>query len=174
MKRFFLAMALMAVSVASLAAGKVAVVSFEQAILNTDYAQAEIAKIENDKSFKDRVAEIKKIQEEGIKLAQKYQKEAPTMGASQKQMLENQIKEKQEDLEHVARKIQETRNLLLQSLMEEMNETASLAGKELIDKEGIGLLLNADPQIVLHADTSYDITAKLTDRINKLYGKKKK
>lgn len=173
MKRFFLAAALF-FSVGAMAAGKVAVVNFEQAIINTDYAQQEIAKVESDQSFKDRVAEIKKIQEEGIKLAQKYQKEAPTMSASQKQLLENQIKEKQEDLEHVARKIQEIKNILLQNIMEEMDEVTSVAAKELIDKEGIGLLLNGNPQIILHADTSYDVTAKLTDRINKLFKQQKK
>lgn len=174
MKRFFLALALVSFSLTSFAAGKIAVVNFEQAILNTDFAQQEIAAVEGDKSFKERVAEIKKIQEEGVKLAQKYQKEAPTMSASQKQMLESQIKEKQEDLEHVARKIQEVKNMLMQNLMEEMDEVASIAAKELIEKEGIGLLLNGNPQIILHADTSYDVTAKLTDRINKLYSKKKK
>lgn len=173
MTRLIMAALLLSLSAFSMAEGKVAVVNFEQAIMNTDFAQAKIAEIEADATFKSNMDEAKKIQEEGMKLAEKYQKEAPTMSASQKQALEKQIKEKQGDLEHVARKLQEVRNNLVQDIMQEMNATATKATRELIDAEGIGLLLNGNPQIILHADTSFDISAKLTERLNRIHNSKK-
>lgn len=173
MKKLIVAAVLLGSSALAMASGKIAVVNFEQAIMNTDFAQAKVAEIENDAAFKANIEQAKKIQEEGMKLAEKYQKEAPTMSTSQKTALENQIKEKQGDLEHIARKLQETRNALMQSIMQEMNTSATRAARELIDSEGIGLLLNGNPQIILHADTSFDISAKLTDRLNRLHSVKK-
>ena len=166
MKRLFL-VALMICTVAAQAAGKVAVVSFEQAILNTDAAKAKIKSLETDKDFKANMDEIKEIQSEGQKLAEKYKKEAAIMSPAQKQELEAKIKGKQADIEHVGRKLQESKQALMQGLMREMGINAQKAIKEIIASEGIGLLLAANPQVVLHADTSFDITAKLTDKLNK-------
>lgn len=173
MKKLVVAMVLLASSAFALAEGKVAVVNFEQAIMNTDYAQAQIAEIEKDPSYKENLERAQKTQEEGVKLTEKYQKEAPTMSATQKLALENQIKDKRGDFEHIARKLQEVKEALMQSVMQEMSMIASQAAKELIEAEGIGLLLNGNPQIILHADTSFDVSAKLTERINRLYNKKK-
>ncbi len=174
MKKLLVAMVLLACSTVGFAAGKVAVVNFEQAMMNTDYAKAQIAEIEKDPSYKENMERAQKIQLEGVKLAEKYQKEAPTMSATQKAALENQIKDKRDDFEHIARKLQEVKEALMQSVMQEMSMVASQAAKELIDAEGIGLLLNGNPQIILHADTSYDVSAKLTERINRLHSKSKK
>ena len=167
MKQILLATALLMCSLAVQASGKVAVVSFEQAILNTDAAKEKIKALESDKEFKANMAEVKKIQEEGKKLAEKYKKDAAIMSAAQKQELEAKIKGKQADIEHVGRKLQESKQALMQGLMRSMATQAQAAIKDIIAVEGIGLLLSANPQVVLHADTSFDITAKLTDKLNK-------
>lgn len=174
MKKILVAALALCLSGISLAEGKIAVVNFQQAIMNTDYAQARIAEVEKEESYKKNIEQVKKIQDEGIKLMEKYQKEAPTMSATQKKVVETEITQKREDLELVARRVQDIKDALLQTVMQDMGQLASQAAKELIDAEGIGLLLNGDPQIILHADTSFDITAKLTERINRSYNKKKK
>jgi hypothetical protein len=58
----------------------------------------------------------------------------------------------------------------LQATMYQMQNQAISAAKEIIATEGIGLLLNASSQSqnVIHADTSFDITPKVTDKLNKL------
>lgn len=149
------------------AEGKVAVVNFEQAILNTDIAKAEIEKIEADKDYQNNIAEAEKIQKEGAALLEKYKKEAPTLSPEQKADLEAKIKAKQSDMQHVAGKLQETKKQVLGKLMYQMRGQAMKAAQEIIDKQGIGLLLNANPEIVLHADTSFDVTAKVTEALNK-------
>lgn len=170
MKKLFVKVLLLSTLVMSgavLANGKVAVINFEQAILNTERAKQEIAKLEADADYKKTVAEAKSIQEKGQALTEKYKKEAPTMSDSQKLDIESKIKAKQADMKHVLGKLQETKKQLLGKLMYEMNGKAMKVTKALIDSEGIGLLLNANPEIVLHADTSFDITAKVTDLLNK-------
>lgn len=174
MKRMIMMLCLLLGSGLALAEGKIAVVNFQQAVLNTDLAQAKIRELEDDGSFKSNLEEAKKIQEEGRKLAEKYQKELPTMSDTQKRDLEKKIQEKQSDLEHIAGKLQDSRQGLMEEVMQELNASATRAVQELIKSEGIGLLLNANPQMVLHADTSFDITAKLTDRLNRIHSQQDK
>lgn len=172
MKHLFLAVVLFTSSLMAFAEGKIAVVNFEDAILNTDRAQAKARELQADPEYKKNMDQAKIIQAEGKKLLEKYEKEAPTMGAQQKQKMEADLKSKQSDLEYIARKLKEAEATALKPLMYEMQFQATSIAKEIIDAEGIGLLLNGNPQLVLHADTSFDITAKVTDKLNKLQKKK--
>lgn len=153
----------------AMAASKVAVVNFEEAILNTDLAQSKLEEVKNDRSFKLALDQTQKIQEEGKKLVERYQRESPTMSASERRELEEKIQDKQQDLEHIAGQLQEMRNQLLQGILRQMNETATRVTRELIESENIGLLLNANPQIVLHAEPEFDLTSKITDRLNRIH-----
>lgn len=169
MTRLMMIVMLFFCSSLAMASGKVAVVNFEEAIMGTDLAQSKLDEAKNDRSFKLTLDQAQKIQEEGRQLAEKHQRESPTMSTSERRELEKKIQEKQEDLEHVAGQLQEMRNQLLQGILQEMNETATQVTRELIESEKIGLLLNANPQIVLHAEPDFDITAKVTDRLNRIH-----
>jgi len=171
--RFFLAAVLLASSLLAQAEGKIAVVNFEKAIFNTARVQAKAQQLQADPDYKKNMEEIRSITTEGKRLTEKYQKELPTMSAQQKQKAETDLKGLQSDMEHVARKLKEAEESTLKPLMYEMQAQALNAAKEIVKTEGIGLLLNGDPQVVLHADTSFDITAKVTDRLNKMGGASK-
>ena len=146
---------------------KVRVVNIEQAILGTDVAKEEIKKIEADAEFKKNMAQIQKIQEEGQKLTEKYKKDASMMSPEDVQDLETKIKSKQADLEHLGKKVQEVRANFIRAMMIRMNSDVTMAVKEIIDADKIGLLLPANPQLILHADPSMDITPKVTEKLNK-------
>lgn len=170
MKRLFAIVLLLATSVVAQAQGKIAVVDLERAILNTDAAKAKMAEVEADADFKRLIEDGQKAQAEFIKLNEEYQKESVTMSPDQVQALQAKIKSKKSDLEHMNRKLQETQASILGLLMREMQVDALKAAKAIIEAEGIGLLLNkgrAQQPVVLHADTSFDITAKVTDKLNK-------
>ncbi len=173
MKNFFVAAVLASLSALTFAEGKIAVVNLQEALFNTDVAQQRRVELESDADFTKDVEEVKTIQESGRTLLEKIQKDGALMAPAERQQLEAKIKGKQADMEHLARKIQEAQQGLMQGLMLEMNEGMQQAVQELIQSEGIGLLLMANPQIVLHADTSFDITAKLTDKLNKQFKPKK-
>ena len=152
---------------------KVAIINIEQAILTTDMAKGEIKKLEADPEFKKNMDSIKKIQEEGQKLTEQYKKDGSLMSPKEIQALEAKIKAKQGDLEHIGKKVQEARATLMRGLMVQMNEEVTKQVKALIDAENIGLLLPANPQFIIHADPSFDITPKLTQNLNQKFKKKK-
>ncbi len=148
---------------------KVAVINIEQAILTTELAKTEIAKLELDPEFKKNMDAIKRIQQEGQKLTEQYKKDGALMSPKEAQALETKIKSKQADLEHIGKKLQETRATFMRAMMIKMNEDVTTFVKQLIESENIGLLLPANPQIILHADPSFDLTPKLTEKLNKKF-----
>ena len=69
------------------------------------------------------------------------------------------------DLELITRKIKADQKDLQNSIVQELRPKAAEALQEVVDEEGIVLLINAEA--VVTAAPSLDITDKLTDRLNK-------
>lgn len=72
---------------------------------------------------------------------------------------------KRADLELVAKKLQSENQQLIQQILQANADRARTVIQDIIKSEGIGLVLNAEA--VTFADSSYDITSKITDRLNK-------
>ena len=147
----------------------VRVINFEAAIINTDLAKAEIAKLEKNVEYKKNLEEFERYKKEGEKLVEKMNKDGALMSPADKAALEAQIKSKQADVEHVIKKLNETKGTLMRALMIKMNQDMTAITKELIKSEKVGLLLPATPQLVLHYEPEFDLTAKLTARLNKKF-----
>ena len=176
MKNMFLVFALLLSSALVHAEGKIAVVNIELAMLNTDVVKAKEKDLQDDPSYKKNIQDVQNIKSEYMKLVDKHNKESMTMSATQKQQLEDEIKNKQSDGEYIARKLKDAQEAAIKPLLLQMqNQTMNII-KEIISSEGIGLLLSASMQSqnVIYADTSYDITAKVTDKLNKLNTKDSK
>lgn len=157
-------------SFSALAEGKVAVVNFQAAVFNTDVVKAKYQALQEDAAYKKNIEEIEAIQKSAKELIEKVKKEGPTMSEAQKLQAETEMKGKQADMEYLAKKVKETEAATLQPIMYQMQSQAMSVVKELIASEGIGLLIHASQQSqnVIHADTSFDITAKVTDKLNKM------
>lgn len=158
---------------AVLADGKIAVVDFQKAILMTDVAKARIAKLEAESAYKDNLDNAKKLSKEAQDLFTKYQKEEPLLSAEKKADMQGRLKSIQSDLQHLEGKLQEQNKQALAPVIYQMQQAASQVVEQLRKDEGFGLILAANPQVVLFADTSFDITAKVTDKLNKLVAEKK-
>jgi outer membrane protein len=148
----------------AMAQGKVAVVSLQQAILNTDAAQKQLNTLRNSAEYKKSRAELEGLQKTGKEMVEKLKKDGPTMSKEQQAELTRKIENTRSDLEHVGRKLQEQEKELAQRLFFEMGGKAREVVNDLIKSENIGLLL--DSQAALHADASYNITAKVTEKLN--------
>lgn len=146
------------------AQGKIAVLSIAEAIINTDHAQGRIKALRDSADYTKEKNEFDELKKEGQALLEKFKREKDVMSAEQQAELNKKVQLKREDLEHVARKLQEREKALQQSLMMEMAPKARAIVEELIKTEGIGLLL--DQQAAMHADSSYNITPKVTDKLN--------
>lgn len=147
------------------AQGKTAVLNIQQAILLTDESQTRFKELRAQAAYKDNKKQLDQLRKEHDDIIKKLQKDMAVMSDDQKRQQQGIIEEKRADIEHVMRKLQGAEQQLGQMLMQELAPKLQEVVTELIKTEGIGLLLNSEA--VLHADNSYDITAKVTDRLNR-------
>lgn len=146
------------------AQGKIAVVNLEQAILQTDYAQKRLEEVRSQSDYKSDKAEYDKLKDEFDELLKDFQKDAAVMSQEQQMTARKKLQSKQSDLEHVTGKLQQAEQASGQALLQEMSPRVQEVLRELINTEGIGLLLQRAS--VIHADAGYSITAKVTDKLN--------
>ena len=166
-KRFCLIIASLAlVSLPTLAAaqGRIAVVNLEEAILQTDEAQQRLNGLRETEDYKSDKAEFDRIQEERETLIKELQNDLAVMSAEQQQAARKRLANKNADIEHVLRKLQQAEQQLGQELLAEMTPKVQAVLRDLIQSEGIGLLIQRNA--VIHADNGFSITAKVTDKLN--------
>lgn len=163
-KLFLFAVLMLSVGGVSAAATKVAIVDMQRAIMETNVAKKRLKEMQNDREYKANMREAEKIKDEGEALVAKLKKNGPVMGASQKADLEKRIQEKQADLKHIGTKVQASQQRAMQDIGREFQGNAKAAVDKIIKAERIGLLL--DSRSALHADPSFDITAKVTKKLN--------
>jgi outer membrane protein len=149
----------------ALAQGKIAVLDVQAAILNTDVAQKRFKELRAQPTYDGNMKELEKLRKEYEELVKQVQKDLVVMSAEQKEAQRKKIEDKRGDIEHVARKLQMAEQELAQGLMQDLGAELQSVVTELIKSEGIGLLL--DRKAVMHADNAYNITAKVTERLNK-------
>ncbi len=147
------------------AQGKIAVLDIQSAILNTDVAQERLKALRNEPDFKDNRKELESLKKEHDKMVEKLKKDIAVLSAEQKQAKSQRISEKRADIEHVARKLQAAEQQLVQEVVQELAPKMQEVVGELIKNEQIGLLL--DRKATLHVDNAFNITAKVTDKLNK-------
>ncbi|MEM8660162.1 MAG: OmpH family outer membrane protein [Pseudomonadota bacterium] len=164
--KIILTAAVLALPAVGWAQGKIAVVDLQEAILQTDQAQKRLQDIRDEEDFKADTAEFEKLRSELDDLVQKFQKDAAVMSQEQQAAARQKLASKQADLEHVVGKIQQTEQAAAQALLQEMGPKVQEVLRDLITTDGIGLLLQRGA--VIHADPSYSITAKVTDKLNQL------
>lgn len=151
------------------AQGKIAVVDLQEAILQTDLAQKRLAEIRDQADFKADKAEFERLKKELDELVKKFQKDAAVMSQEQQNAARQKLASKQADLEHVVGKVQQTEQAAAQALLQELGPKVQEVLREIITADGIGLLLQRGA--VIHAETSYSITAKVTDKLNQMAAK---
>lgn len=159
-----LVMASFAVSNISYAEGKIVVFNIQAAILNTEVAQKRLKEFEAKAEIADMKAEYEGIVAKMKKLDQDAKTNGVTWSQEQKDANAKQMEYERANLELAARKLQNESNTISTAIIKDMEAQARAVLQDLIKSEGIGLALNANA--VQFADSSYDITAKITDRLN--------
>jgi outer membrane protein len=164
-----LAVVALSVSALSWAEEKVAVVDVQGAILQTDYAQTRLNEVRDQADYKKNKAEYDRLKSEGEALLKTFQKDAAVMSQDQKVAAQGKLSSMQEDLDHVTGKLQQAEQGVAQALLQEMAPKVQEVLREIIEKDGIGLLLQRNA--VIHAEPGYSITATVTDKLNQLNAK---
>ena len=152
------------VSGSVLAEGKIAVFNLQAAILNTTTAQAKIKEFEAKADFAALKAQFEGVRAELQAMDKDAQTNSVTWSDDQKAEHRKNMEYKRVDLEVVTKKLQQESQTIVSQIVQAQAQAAQAVVQELIKSEGISLVL--DPQAVQYADTSHDITAKITDRLN--------
>lgn len=143
---------------------KVAVVNVVEAIFRSDVAQARLKQAESGSDFVALKAKYESSSADLQALAKEAESKRLTW--SQEQTLEHQKKMEyaKADADLALRKIQAENKQLQQKIVQELGPKASEALQEVINEEGVTVLLKSDA-VVFHKPES-DITAKVADRLN--------
>ena len=168
--KFTFAVLVLALPTLGWAQGKIAVVDLQEAILNTEVAQKRLAELRAQEDFKADKAEFERLKKEMDEMVKAFQKDGPVMSQDQQAAARKKLQAKQGDLEQVVGKVQQVEQAAAQSLLQDLGPKVQEVLRELITAEGIGLLLQRGA--VIHADESYSITAKVTDKLNQMAAKK--
>lgn len=151
---------------AALAQGKIAVLDIERAIFNTEEAKAQLGSLEKSPDYAKNLKEAEDLKKRYDEAAEQFNKNREVMSAEQAAEQQKKIQDLGTDLQFVAKKLQQSRAEVAQRVMREMTPRARQVIGDLVKAESIGLLLNA--QAAMHADAGYDISAKVTDKLNQM------
>lgn len=165
-RKLMIVLALVLTPVLANAQGKIAVLDVQEAILNTDVAKNRLEAFRSEPDIAGNVKQLETLQKEFQALVEQIKKDSAVMSAEQKQAQSKKIQEKRADIEHVGRKLKAAEQEMAQKLMQELGPKLQQVVGQLIQSEGIGLLLSK--QAVMHVDSSYSISAKVTDKLNQL------
>jgi len=146
------------------AVDKIAVVDIQRVIFTSDVAKARQKQLQAESEFVGLQAKYDSIAADVKALQKKIEAERDTM--SQEQATENQKKMEylRADYELVERKLRAEVQQLQGKIMEELQPKVQAALKELVEADGITLLLQREAVIV--ADPGLDVTSKLLERLN--------
>ncbi|UTA46742.1 OmpH family outer membrane protein [Simiduia sp. 21SJ11W-1] len=149
----------------AMAADKVVVFDLQSAILNTDMAKKRMQDMQSNSEFASMQAKFESLRAELQKMAKEAEKNGVTWNQEQSAEHRKKMEYARADLELVVKKLQAERNATAQRVMEELNPKAQVALKDVISAEGIGIVLST--QTAYYAEPSLDITAKVTEKLNK-------
>ena len=158
MKMIVVSTALMVTPLAFAAKDKVAIFDVQEAILNTNLAKSQMKAFESRSDISKMISDAEKLKKDITALRSEMGKGGD---AQEKQ---KSAEFKQADFELIVRKLNSERQATGKKLMEEIGPRLETVVKEIVDAEGIGLLL--DKKAAIHADPSFDITAKVTEKLN--------
>ena len=154
---------LMLLASAAFAELKIAVVNVQRAIGETEEAKAAIGKIEAD--FGSDQNELRKLNTEINQMQEKFVKDSEVMSDTEKRKLQKEIEDKQMDYQFKANKLQKAVNERQQDIINQMAPKLEAVLKDIIAREKYDIVLHR--QNVLHVDPSLDITAQVTEALNK-------
>ncbi len=142
----------------------VGVVNLEQALFNSTAAQELQAVIQEE--FKDDQTRAETLNTELTALVEKAQRDESIMSDAEKRKLSSDAQEKQVQLQMISERVQAALQERNQAFIDSMRENLSAAIQAVVEEGGYNIVLNADS--VAFFDNTYDITGKVTAKLNEL------
>ena len=158
------ALSLAVVGLPATAAEKVAVIDIQRVIFTSDVAKTRQQQAKTKPEFVELQAKYDSIAADVKALQQKIEAGRDTMSREQAAEHQKKMEYLRADYELVARKLQAEVQHLQGEIMEELQPQVQAALKELVEAEGVTLLLQREA--VIFAAPTLDLTGKLLERLN--------
>jgi outer membrane protein len=142
----------------------VGVVNLEQALFNSQAAQELQSAIQEE--FRDDQTRADQLNSELTALAERAQRDESIMSDAEKRRVTSEAQEKQVQLQMIAERVQAALQERNQTFIESMRENLGNAIQAVVQEGGYNIVLNAES--VAFFDNAYDITAKVTAKLNEL------
>jgi outer membrane protein len=152
-----------------LAEVKIAVVDVQGAILQSEEAKRLLQQIQTE--FKNEEDEIRKIQSEAAAMLQRLQKDAEVMSDVEKRRIQQQIESRNNDFVYLRQKLQRQIEERQQELFAGIDGKVQKAIEALVKSDDYDLILPR--QAALYVNEIYNITRKVTEKLNELDSDKK-
>jgi outer membrane protein len=153
---------------AAVAEVKIAVVDVQAAILNSEEAKRLLAQIQEE--FKDEEEKIRNIQTEAAVLFERMQKDAEVMSEAEKRRVQQQIESKNNDFVYNRQKLQRLIEERQQELFAGIDQKVQSAIEELVKSDDYDLIVPR--QAALYVSEIYNITRKVTEKLNQMNARK--
>lgn len=162
-KLMVLGLALLA-PLAVMAQGKIAVLDVQTAVLQTEAAKKEFKALQERADYADSLKQLEQLSKNFKANKEKLQKDSAVMSDEQKRAEAQKLQNSATDIQHVRKKLQAAEQELAKKLMQASYQKLQKVMPEVIKEESIGLLL--DRKTALHVDGGYDVTSKVTAKLN--------
>lgn len=141
---------------------KIAVLDMAQALFNSEKAKEVDAEVaaetqEDQQKVRDLATEAQSLQE-------RLQKDAAVMSPAEQKKLNDQIQEIGVQYQFLVQKLQATVQQRREQFQQALAPNLIQAIQAVVEEEGYDIVLRAE--VALHYRTAYDITAKVTERLN--------
>lgn len=145
---------------------RIAVVNVQRAILMTEKAKQKLEELQKQPDFKNNLESIDSMKIEYEAMVEKYKKDRAVMSEEKREEEERRILDKQQDMKYIASKLQQLEKDYIASVTQESGDSLQAVLQKIVEEEKIGLLLRRDAPAIMHADSSYDITELVVERLN--------
>lgn len=164
-KLFVIAFAAMFSMAVSAVESKIAIFNPQAAIMNTQQAKRQLDALEANADYAASKAKFESLRVELGNLEKDAQSKGMTWSDDQKADFRKKMEYKGADLKLVVEKLKGDKTAVMRQVMQALVPKAQAALKDIVTAENIGLVL--DSSAAHYATPEYDITAKVTDKINK-------
>ena len=147
---------------------KIAVVDLEKAIGDAEAVKAIASKL--DAEFAGERKELKSFKEKIAELEEKQKQEAETNDQETADKVESELRRKRIQYSYFYEAVSEKADQRHEELMEKINPLIQQAIKKTIESGNFDIVYQQEN--LLHFDPKFDISAKLTQKINQLVSEK--
>lgn len=151
--------------------GRIAVVSIERAILQTDPAKKALEEYRSQKTISEQIKDFEAKRDAYEKKAEDYTKNRAVMSDTKRAEEELELANMTEDLQYVRNKILKSEEAVTKQILQQISPASAQVLENIVKEQAIGLLLRWESGAVIHADSGYDITNQLTERLNQMVKK---